>query len=142
VTRWPLQALLDLRRRAERAETAALAAALGRWRASSEATASLRRQVAELDRGAGWAGAIGPVGSLASLAVWASRLQVMASAAETRSRTEAERVTTRRARLREAALRREAVERLRTAWTAARALEAARRIERAQDDRPWHAGPR
>jgi hypothetical protein len=136
--RWVLRPLLDLRRRDEQEASGALGRAVSRSHAAAAAAFELRRGAAES------AARALRTGEGADVARWTARLRLeterlhgLAVEAEARAQAETAVVETRRAVLRQAALRREVVEQLELAWRRARAVEVARRAEAALDDRPW-----
>lgn len=157
--RWPLQPLLDLRRREEADATGALGRALVRRRVAEAEAVALRGAAADAAARALRRWEPGPrlgeaapadgaalAAAAACSARWrldAARAGERAGRAEARALDGAAEAETRRAGLREAALRRAVVERLEASWRRARAAEAARRAEAALDDRPWtrRAGP-
>jgi hypothetical protein len=159
--RWPLQGLLDLRRREEADATGTLGRALVRRRAVEAEALALRgaavdaaaraqrwwgpgRQPDEVGPGRPGGPAPGDGAALAAAAACGARLRLdaaragdRAERAEGRLRDEAAEVEAGRAGLRRAALQRAVVERLEASWRRAREAEAARRAEAALDDRPW-----
>ncbi len=132
--RWPLQPLLDLRRRESTAAERALGRAMACCQAAEAEALALRgeaargRAAASLPAAAHW---------IARLGQDAGRLHARASEADERARVARSDLERRRADVQDASARREVVERLGATWRAARKLEAARRAEAALDDRPW-----
>ena len=132
--RWPLQPLLELRRREAEAAERALGEAVARLRATGDEALAARgaaasgREATRLTR---------PVHWVARLGRDAARLQALAVEADQRCRVEAAAVERAQAKLREAAAGRDLLRRLRDTWREEQALVAARRAEAALDDRPW-----
>jgi hypothetical protein len=117
---------------------AGLGQALAGWKAAVDEAGEL-----ELALGAARARALEGVPGGAGER-WRARLRLeadglgdAASAARARASAEAAALEAWRARLGEAARRREQLERLEAAWRRRRADQAARRAEAALDDRPW-----
>jgi flagellar biosynthesis chaperone FliJ len=132
--RWPLQVLLELRRRDAEAAERALGRALDRCRAA-EAEALAARGAAAC----GWEAMRqpSPTHQAARLDREAGRLHVRAVEADQRCWAEAAAVERCLTAVRSAVARREALRRLRAGWLEERAREAARRAEAALDDQPW-----
>ena len=152
--RWPLQPLLDLRTREE--ETAL--GGLGRAEADlclieAEAEAARRSLgeaaagAARVDRSAGLeamtqAGLAGEERFQHGLRRELARRRASLEEVERSVRRLEAEARRWRKRVREAAVRREAVAGLAAAWQRERAAVAERQAEAALDDRPWRGGPR
>jgi flagellar biosynthesis chaperone FliJ len=137
---WSLAPLLTLRRHRERQAMAGLGRALAGWRAAEDEAGALELALhgARLRALEGRPGGAGERWR-ARLRLEADRLEGVASVARARASVEAAELEARRARLGEAARRRQQLERLEAAWRKRLAVEAARREEAALDDRAWSA---
>ncbi len=136
--RWALQPLLDLRRQEEHDATGALGRAAARSQAAGAEALAFRRGASSAASRALMSGAgVEEARWAARLRLEAERLHLLADEAEAKAQARAAAVETCRVALRQAALRRDVVERLEMAWRRARAVRVARRAEAALDDRPW-----
>ncbi len=150
--RWPLQPLLELRRREEERATGRLAMAERAWRAAQAEAVTAREVALDTSERALRTGVTGREVALTSavahglerfrerLRLEAARLMLGAEEAAGRARCLGAEVDRRREALRVAAVKHEAMSVLGAAWRRHEAAVAARKEEAALDDRPWPAG--